>query len=179
MDLRIEKTEKAIRNAFLKLRSEKALEKITIRELCELARINKSTFYAHYPDIYALSDTLENETIGSVLDVILHGQEYTTGNPEEFTRDLCLSFISHSSLITLLFSGREQSRLTDRIEAEVKELVFRKYPQHRGDTTKNIILSYCIQGAFHSFVNNRDAGTDTYLAVVCSIASSIRKLYES
>ena len=37
MDLRIEKTEKGIRNAFIELRSRKPLEKITIKELCEHA----------------------------------------------------------------------------------------------------------------------------------------------
>ena len=43
MDIRIEKTERAIRNAFLELRAAKPLEKITVKELCSLACINKST----------------------------------------------------------------------------------------------------------------------------------------
>ena len=51
MDLRVEKTERGIKNAFIELRSKKPLEKITIKELCELACINKSTFYSHYRDI--------------------------------------------------------------------------------------------------------------------------------
>ena len=67
MDIRIEKTERAIKNAFLELRSRKPLGKITIKELCSLAAINKSTFYSHYEDIYALSDKMESETIVSVL----------------------------------------------------------------------------------------------------------------
>ena len=54
MDIRIEKTERAIKNAFLELRSRKPLGKITVKELCSLAAINKSTFYSHYEDIYAL-----------------------------------------------------------------------------------------------------------------------------
>ena len=58
MDLRIEKTERGIKNAFIELRSRKPLEKITVKELCESARINKSTFYAHYKDIYDLSDAM-------------------------------------------------------------------------------------------------------------------------
>ena len=59
MDLRVEKTEKAIKNAFIELRSQKPLEKITVKELCAEARINKSTFYSHYQDIYALSEAME------------------------------------------------------------------------------------------------------------------------
>ena len=65
MDIRIEKTERAIKNAFLELRSRKPLGKITVKELCSLAAINKSTFYSHYEDIYALSDKMESETIVS------------------------------------------------------------------------------------------------------------------
>ena len=48
MDLRIEKTRQSIVNAFIALRSRKPLEKITVKELCEKAQINKSTFYFHY-----------------------------------------------------------------------------------------------------------------------------------
>lgn len=178
MDLRIEKTETAIRNAFLTLRARKALEKITVKELCGLARINKSTFYAHYPDLYALSDTLEEEVIQSVLDGIPHNQEYTPANPELFTKELCFSFLSHHSLITILFSGREQSQLPNRLEARIKETIFRKYPAFRGDAAKNIILSYCIQGAYHSFINNQDTERDTLIDVICRIAKCIRSLYD-
>ncbi len=41
MDLRIIKTKKAIINAFLALRAKRPLEKITVRELCEMAMVNK------------------------------------------------------------------------------------------------------------------------------------------
>ena len=58
MDLRVEKTKGSIVNAFLSLRAKKPLEKITVKELCQLARINKSTFYTHYSDIFALSHAL-------------------------------------------------------------------------------------------------------------------------
>lgn len=41
MDKRITKTKRSIINAFLELRSKKAIEKITVKELCEKAEINK------------------------------------------------------------------------------------------------------------------------------------------
>ena len=70
MDIRIEKTKTAIHNTFLELRSKKPLEKITIKELCEKAQINKSTFYSHYKDIYDLSDQLETDVVASVIEAI-------------------------------------------------------------------------------------------------------------
>lgn len=55
MDIRIEKTDRAIEKAFMELRARQPLEKIRIKDLCTLAKVNKSTFYAHYEDIYELS----------------------------------------------------------------------------------------------------------------------------
>ncbi|MCI7181103.1 MAG: TetR/AcrR family transcriptional regulator [Schaedlerella sp.] len=178
MDLRIEKSEKAIRNAFLELRSKKPLEKITVKELCALSMINKSTFYSHYQDIFDLSDTLENEVIESILDSLSPEQQYIPGHPEAFTRGLCFAFMSHYSLTATLFSGREQSRLTTMLEKGIKERIFEKYPAYRDDTTQNIVLSYCIQGAYYAFINNRDTDIETVIDVICNVNNAIGKLAE-
>ena len=130
MDLRIQKTEKAIKNVFLELRARKPLEKITVKELCELALINKSTFYSHYEDIYALSEAMEQETVASIIGSIDHLKDYTTDNPDAFTRELCLAFMSQISLIKILFSCRELSHLGIRLDKALKEVIFRKYPEY-------------------------------------------------
>ena len=41
MDLRIKKTKNNIHNAFLQLRAKKPLERISVKELCEIAEISK------------------------------------------------------------------------------------------------------------------------------------------
>ena len=58
LDQREIKTKRAIKNAFLMLRAQKPIEKITIRELAALAEISKATFYLHYQDIYDLSEQI-------------------------------------------------------------------------------------------------------------------------
>ncbi len=176
MDIRMEKTEKAIKNAFIELRSKKLLEKITVKELCSLACINKSTFYSHYDDIYALSETLETETVASVLNSIPHRGEYTLENPEEFARELCLAFVSHISLINVLFAGKGQSYLADRLEKEIKERIFKKYPQYRDSAEKNILLSYCIQGTYYAYINNQNVDAEILLQVVEKIIKNLQPL---
>ncbi|KAI4449856.1 hypothetical protein C823_004389 [Eubacterium plexicaudatum ASF492] len=121
MDIRMEKTEKAIKNAFMELRSKKPPEKITVKELCRLACINKSTFYSHYEDIYALSERMETETVESVLKSIPHAQQYTFENLDVVARELCLAFISHLSLIQVLFSGKGHSYLADKLEKKSRK----------------------------------------------------------
>ena len=90
-----------------------ALEKITVKELCALARINKSTFYTHYQDIYALSEKLEKEVVDSILQSIVKGQDYSVKNSDIFARNLYMACLANSSLINIVFSGKNKSRLAD------------------------------------------------------------------
>lgn len=177
MDLRIEKTERGIKNAFLELRSKKSLEKITVRELCECACINKSTFYSHYKDIYDLSDTMEAEVVRSITSTITH-PENIMERPAEFTKELMFAFISQNSLINILFSGNQGSHLSDRIEMGIKDMIFQKYPQYREDVTRNIILSYCIQGAYHAYQGNREYDVNTVISVISDMTEAVKPLYE-
>ena len=69
-DRRIRKTEQAIKSAFAKLLLEKDITDITIKELCDNADINKSTFYLHYKDIYDCADSLLNGAVDKTIAVM-------------------------------------------------------------------------------------------------------------
>lgn len=53
-DLRIVKTKKALYQSLVQLMKEKTFEEIRVSDICELALINRSTFYAHFEDKYEL-----------------------------------------------------------------------------------------------------------------------------
>lgn len=177
MDLRVKKTEQAIKNAFLELRSQKPLEKIRITEMCERACINKSTFYDHYQDIYALSDAIETEVVENIM-AGLSIQNPVDGKVEEFTRELTYAFVAQSRLINMLFSGSRQSHLSTRIEERMKERVFESHPELRNDLYWNVLLSYCIQGAYGAFQSNRDSDISEVIAIIGSITGKIQPQYD-
>lgn len=164
MDLRIVKTKKAIINAFLALRAKRPLEKITVRELCEMAMVNKSTFYSHYGDIYELSDSLENEVVMSVIDSMDH-PEYIVENSGEFTRELLFGYLSQDHLIQILFSDNRSSLLVSKIERALKELVFEKYPELRLDPVSNMGLTFAIYGGYYAYAQGKNQGRDPGLVV--------------
>ena len=60
-DLRVVKTIEGIKAAFEKLICEKDYGKITVKELCDRARINKKTFYHYYETLEALLVELKME----------------------------------------------------------------------------------------------------------------------
>ncbi|MGE7602396.1 TetR/AcrR family transcriptional regulator [Peribacillus sp. NPDC097675] len=50
-DLRVIKTKKLLREILIEVLHKKTFNEITVVEICKLARINRSTFYAHYMNI--------------------------------------------------------------------------------------------------------------------------------
>lgn len=58
-----------LKNAALDLLQEKkSIDKISVRELCEYADLNRSTFYAHYNEPKELLDEIENELLEATAD---------------------------------------------------------------------------------------------------------------
>ena len=177
-DKRIEKTKRAIKNAFMELRSKKPLEKITVKELCELAYINKSTFYSHYDDIYALSNAFEYEMVCEIVSSIPKNLDYNFSNPELFTREVTLAFIKHIPQIKIIFAGDTLTHLASHLETIIKKTIYNKYPEFQNNIEHNIILTYCIHGAYYASLNNPNADTETIIRVLTNAVKALQPLYE-
>ena len=63
MDARTRYTKRAIRESFLKILEEKPIDKITVTKICELAEINRATFYRYYDNPANLLDAIEAEEL--------------------------------------------------------------------------------------------------------------------
>lgn len=56
---RYQETETRMEVAMLELMKHSEFEKITVKKICEKAKVNRSTFYAHFVDIFELLDKME------------------------------------------------------------------------------------------------------------------------
>ena len=114
LDIRIEKTERAIKQAFMELRAEKPLEKIRVKELCDRACINKSTFYAHYQDIYALANAMEDEMVEAVVASLPNLTARDVSERTEWlAREMFHAFAKHQREINTLFADSRQGLCHD------------------------------------------------------------------
>ena len=64
------RSRKMIKEAFLELLKEKDINKITVTDIVSKADLNRSTFYAHYPDVRAITEEMENEVINKMLEIL-------------------------------------------------------------------------------------------------------------
>lgn len=62
-DARVRYTQRVLKESFLSLLREKPVNKITVKEVCELAELNRATFYTHYSDCFALMENIEQELL--------------------------------------------------------------------------------------------------------------------
>lgn len=64
------RSRRMIREAYMELLKEKDLSKITVTDIIKRADLNRATFYAHYPDVRGVTEEIENEIIGKMLEVL-------------------------------------------------------------------------------------------------------------
>lgn len=69
-DRRIAKTRRALRQALLDLIEERGLDRVTVKELCERADLNRGTFYLHYRDVNDLLKQYTSEVLGGLRTVV-------------------------------------------------------------------------------------------------------------
>ncbi|MDO4544225.1 MAG: TetR-like C-terminal domain-containing protein [Clostridia bacterium] len=67
--VRLSKT--MLKNALIELLRTKSLEKITIYELCNVAQINRTTFYKYYGNQYDLLSDIENDIFSELNENLL------------------------------------------------------------------------------------------------------------
>ncbi|MBQ8176763.1 MAG: TetR/AcrR family transcriptional regulator [Oscillospiraceae bacterium] len=174
MDNRIEKTKRSIYDAFISLREKKPLEKLTVKELCEAADINKSTFYVYYRDVYDLSDKIEDEIVTEVLKS-LDNTDMILSNSAEFSKALFRAYSRQTDLIASVFSGMRAEQLPRKIEASLKKTVFALYPEYADNIDFNIRLTYSIYGGFYTYLKFRDSRYEEVVEVIGELSEKVMK----
>lgn len=153
MDLRTTRTKKNIKDAFMKLRRKKPIEKITIKEIADMAMINKATFYRHYEDIYQLSDEIENE----VLDKCVV-------ESEAFDMKLINQrFIDNSDDFGTVFSGNRIDIAVNKLHERYMRIFLNAHPELNENLEKKVILSSMIFGNFKAYTYYQKENPDSVI----------------
>ena len=106
LDRKTRYTRMVLQDSLVELMREKPINKITIKELCEKADINRTTFYAHYTDQYDLLRKIEDEALSWAKDVFntIIGK---ASNENEILKGLeviCQYFVDNSKHLQVLMS---------------------------------------------------------------------------
>lgn len=156
-DLRIVKTEKAIREAFLDIRRKTPLERVKVSDICKRAMINPSTFYKHYADVMALSETMENDLVAKCLQDHRNIDCLFT-DPYRYLISFQESLMKNEGEINIIFSGR-QGVLLEKTE----QIMRSNYLSGDADEEAKVKVLFAMGGIIHASTvlnRNRDYPTD-------------------
>ena len=71
-------SQQRMEKAFVQLLQEKEINQISVTGICKQARVNRSTFYANYLDIYDLADAVKKQLEKDVIDLYTDEREQLT-----------------------------------------------------------------------------------------------------
>ena len=111
MDKRVIHTKKVLRQALLELMKRKHIGQITVKEVCELAGINRNTFYAHYGTPRDILSEIENEyyeEMNRIQESAIH-----SGDTISLIREIMNMLLEKKDISMLLYGDNSDSRAFD------------------------------------------------------------------
>ena len=112
-DQRVKLTIQILQNALIKCMLENHISKISVKRICDIAGINRSTFYSHFQDQYDLLDYTCNKVIENI-------KKYMDEYPNK------IKPISHSSLTRILDYIKEDADLFNALLSDNSDLDIQK-----------------------------------------------------
>lgn len=122
LDLRVQKTYKALLGALYALLCEKSFDEITVTELCDRAETRKATFYKHFGDKTELFSYMVKEMQQRAQEE--QQVQYDPQNPRSFYLDVFryfLDFLDQNEVfVRKILSSSARSRLIDLLSVQVE-----------------------------------------------------------
>lgn len=150
LDRRVRKTRSTLRKCLAQLLAEKKIQEISVKEISEMADINRGTFYLHYKDIYDLLSSIETEIFeqfSAILDK--HDFEDVRENPLNIMTDLFVLVSENADLTRILLGPNGDIQFLTRLLNAFQEKALDPWVKHAGPEKANDAFywsSYTTQG---------------------------------
>lgn len=156
MDARKRYTQMALKQSFLTLLKDKPVNKITVKEVCELAQLNRATFYAHYSDCFALMEAIENELIGAFEQSLRYVNSFDVTALIEAIYDMV---DRNQEACRVLILGNTNSKVLMRMIALAKAdsiAYWQRELPHASQTELEMMYTHLSNGLMHVVVEGYD-----------------------
>ncbi|SEK60268.1 TetR/AcrR family transcriptional regulator [Paenibacillus sp. OK003] len=103
-DLRVRRTHKLLYNALLELMENQSFENITVKQICDLAMVHRTTFYTHFNDKYDLLSNALRQIAEEELDF-----SSTLHSPAESLKEILSAARKNKNVFKQLLSEERDS----------------------------------------------------------------------
>lgn len=147
VDRRVRKTKKLIKDSLTQLMRKKGVKDITVRELSELADINRGTFYTHYKDVFDLLDKIEQEMFEEFNTTISsYSPKDVIYNPGDILNQI-FNFLEGNAEICISLIGKNGDiAFVDRLKELVRYKFLHEWMGDEYIPNKEYFCSFIISG---------------------------------
>lgn len=111
------RSRKMIRQAFFELLKEKNFEKITVTDVVKKADVNRSTFYAHYPDVMGVVEEIQEEILEYTQQFMDHVDfKDFYENPKPHLQHIIKLVAENNELYRLLMTSAMAAKQMDQLK---------------------------------------------------------------
>lgn len=151
LDRRKAYTRMVLKNSLIKLLTEKQISAITVKEICHLADINRSTFYAHYTDQYDLLNQVEDEILNEMEETL---GKYNFRKEEEAIQMLekMLDYIANNvEVCQALLSENGNTTFQNKVMNFAREFIFKNIKEitQLDRQVSEYITVFIVSGSIH------------------------------
>ena len=126
LDKRVLKTKSQLRKSLSFLLQSKKIQNITVKELSEMAKINRGTFYLHYKDIYDLLAQIQQDLLKD-FDDILTKIEPSTDDLVPFIESLYVFLYKNKDMSKFYLQDTLDAKFSSELRQRLRTCVFNKY----------------------------------------------------
>lgn len=145
--------------AFCQLAQTKSVEKITVRELTQLAGYNRSTFYQYFDDVPALMTTIEDRILAQIMQNFERSFEQGT-LAERFVVAFSQAHDDLADYYEVVLNSSEQTTFTKRLKALIMNRLVADYQLPATDVRLMYLVDFELSGVIavvYRWINqNRD-----------------------
>lgn len=148
-DRRVKFSKLFLKNSLIDLLETKSITKITIKEICEHADVNRATFYAHFSDQYDLLNSIEEEYMENILkDLDLNIRYRNDHNTMNLAEGILIFIYNNAKMSRILLSDRGDIHFQKKIMAIVHDHIVDSFVNFNPDEKDHaqFISSYVISG---------------------------------
>ena len=136
-DRRVRYTKMVLKQSLLELMKTRPINKITVTEICELADVNRGTFYTHYTDPYDLLNQIENELFEKIHESL--GRKLNFSDVSDLLVDIFEAIQENRDLCAVLFSDFGDKDFLKRIVYIAKESSIKEWKKQAPDVDESTL----------------------------------------
>ena len=147
---RTQMTKLLLRTALMELMEEKPISRITVRELCERADLNRTTFYLHYTDPMALLKDVEEDVLQKTIE---HMQDIHTDRRTMKLVTAFLEYVKKQDLTLRVLLCRDDSETFRReFVHELQKVIGGDLPAYGDELRTRYVLSFLMFGSLYCMI---------------------------